>query len=61
MLERLKNWWHRTTTNPCENCEEPVKVTAYRKTGRTETGTWWAGGGVELECPNCGHTFWIKQ
>ena len=49
------------TTNPCENCGETVKVAAYGKTGRTGKGTWWAGGGVELECPNCGHTFWIKK
>jgi len=38
-----------------------VAVTAYRDTGRSRKGSWWAGGDVELECPNCGDTFWTKK
>jgi predicted RNA-binding Zn-ribbon protein involved in translation (DUF1610 family) len=61
MLQWLRDWWQRLTTNPCEGCGEAVLVAAYRKTGRTREGNWWAGGGVELECPHCGNTFWVKK
>lgn len=36
-------------------------VTAYSETGRTRKEDWWAGAEVELECPNCGDTFWAKK
>ena len=61
MLKWLLNWWQTVTTNLCESCGEPVKVSAYRKTGQTRMGSWWGAGGTELECPNCGHAFWIKK
>jgi hypothetical protein len=61
MLNWLRDLWQTAATNPCENCGEPVKVSAYRKTGKTRKGNWWAGGGAELECPNCRHTFWTKE
>ncbi|MFW2339980.1 MAG: hypothetical protein ACN4GK_08015 [Acidimicrobiia bacterium] len=61
MLKWLLNWWQTVTTNPCESCGEPVKVSAYRKTGQTRMGNWWGAGGAEVACPNCGHAFWIKK
>jgi predicted RNA-binding Zn-ribbon protein involved in translation (DUF1610 family) len=61
MLKWLLNWWETVTTNPCESCGEPVKVSTYRKTGQTSIGSWWGAGGAEIACPNCGHTFWIKK
>ena len=61
MLARLRNWWQKVTTKPCEGCGEPVLVTAYRRTGRTRKGSWWSADQVELECPNCGNTFWIRK
>ena len=61
MLKWLRDLWQKATTSPCESCGEPLKVSAYHKTGKTRQGNWWAGGGAELECPNCGHTFWIKK
>ncbi len=61
MLDWLRDWWHKTTTMPCESCGASVLVTAYRKTGRTRKESWWEGDAVELECPNCGHAFWSKK
>lgn len=61
MLKWLRDRWQNLMTNPCESCGEPVLVTAYRKTGRTRQGNWWAGSEVELECPNCSTTFWVKK
>jgi len=61
MLEWLRDLWAKVTTKPCERCGKPVLVTAYRKTGRTQEGNWWAGGEEELECPNCGDTFWVRK
>jgi predicted RNA-binding Zn-ribbon protein involved in translation (DUF1610 family) len=61
MLEWLRDRWQELTSKACESCGKPVTVTAYRETGRSRKGSWWAGGGVELECPNCGHTFWTKK
>lgn len=61
MLEWLRDRWQRVTTKPCKACGKPVAVTAYRETGRSRKESWWAGGEVELECPNCGDTFWTKK
>ena len=61
MLEWLRDRWQDVTTKPCEVCGKPVAVTAYRQTGRSRKGSWWAGSAVELECPNCGDTFWTKK
>lgn len=61
MLDWLRDLWRRTTTNPCQQCGELIPVSDYRETGETEDGMWWSGDGVELECPNCGHTFWVKK
>ncbi len=61
MLEWLRNRWQDVTTKPCEGCGKPVAVTAYRETGRSRKESWWAGSEVELECPNCGDTFWAKK
>ena len=61
MLEWLQDWWQKVTSKPCDACGEPVLISAYRQTGRTRKGNWWAGGEVELECPNCGNAFWVKK
>jgi RNase P subunit RPR2 len=61
MQEWLRDLWQKVTTRPCRACGEPVLVTAYRKTAKIRKGSWWAGDEVELECPNCGDTFWAKK
>ena len=62
MLDWLRDLWRRTTTSPCQQCGELIPVTEYRETGETdEDGKWWSGDGIQLECPNCGHTFWVKK
>jgi hypothetical protein len=61
MPEWLRNLWRKVTTKPCDGCGEPVPINAYRKTGRSRNGKWWAGDEVELECPNCAETFWVKK
>jgi len=62
MLDWLRDLWRRTTTSPCRQCGELIPVTEYRETGETdEDGKWWSGDGIQLECPNCGHTFWVKK
>jgi len=61
MLEWLRDLWHKVTTKPCEACGEPVSVTAYRETGRTRKGDFWAGTEMELECPYCGATLWVRK
>jgi hypothetical protein len=57
----LRNWWRSLTTKPCDSCGEPVLINAYIKTGRIRRGSWWAGDEVELRCPNCAKTFWVKK
>lgn len=61
MQEWLRDRWQKMTTQPCQGCGEAVSVTAYRKTGRIRKAGWLASNDVELECPNCGTTFWAKK
>ena len=61
MRERLRTWWQRATTLPCKACGELVPVTDYREIARTRRKEWWASDAVQLECPNCGDTFWAKK
>ncbi len=61
MLEWLRDWWQRVTTKPCDRCGESVPVRAYRQTGKTHRGNWWTGVEVEMECPHCGYTFWVRK
>lgn len=61
MRQWLRERWQRVTTQRCESCGVPVAISAYRKTGASSKGTWWASGGVEPECPHCRHTFWVKK
>jgi len=49
------------TTRPCDACGVPVAVSAYRETGNSRREGMLAGVAVELECPHCGHTFWIRK
>lgn len=61
MRQWLREQWQKVAAQPCEACGEQVVVSAYRETGRTREGSWWSSGAVELECPNCGATFWAKK
>jgi len=61
MLERLRNWWQKATTMPCKGCGELVSVTDYQEIARTPKAAWWVGDAVELACPHCGDTFWVKK
>jgi predicted RNA-binding Zn-ribbon protein involved in translation (DUF1610 family) len=62
MLEWMRDRYRKATTKPCDSCGEPVAVSAYRKTGRSERREGLlAGVAVELECPNCGDTFWVRR
>ena len=61
MWDRLSRWWRKTTTQPCAECGAEVPVIEYRRTGEYRKGTWWSGGGEQLECPNCGASFWVKK
>ena len=60
-LKWVQDRWQKMTTKPCDSCGQAIPITAYRDTGETRKGTWWAGGAVKLECPNCGAAFWTKK
>jgi endogenous inhibitor of DNA gyrase (YacG/DUF329 family) len=57
----ITGWWRGLTTTPCDACGRPVKVREFRQTGNVRGGSWWAAKGAEVECPECGATFWIKK
>ena len=61
MLGTLREWLRKVTTKPCEACGEPVPVADYRETGETRPGTLCSGGELELACPHCGDTFWVRK
>lgn len=61
MQKLLGGWWKKMTTKPCAGCGELVSVTAYRKTGATRKVSVFFAYYVELECPNCGDTFWARK
>ena len=61
MPRGVRAWWQRITTRPCSDCGAPIPVSEYVPTGETKKGSWWAGGSMELECPECGATFWLKK
>ena len=62
MLKWLRDWWQKVTTSPCNTCGEFAPVSAYRKTGRSQKKEGLFGGvAVELECPNCDATFWVRK
>jgi RNase P subunit RPR2 len=61
MFNRLRRLWKKWTTTQCDSCDEPVPVKAFRPTGNTRQGTLFSGSQVELECPHCGYTFWVRK
>jgi predicted RNA-binding Zn-ribbon protein involved in translation (DUF1610 family) len=61
MIGWLRNLQRKMATTQCASCGEAVLVSEYRKTGRTRKETWWAGPVEELQCPKCGHTFWVRE
>ena len=61
MTERVREWLRNLTIKPCEACGAPVPVKDYRETGRTRPGTVFTAGDMELACPRCGATFWVRR
>jgi predicted RNA-binding Zn-ribbon protein involved in translation (DUF1610 family) len=61
MVYWLRDLWKKATTRPCDSCGEPIAVSAYRETGNSRREGLLAGVAVELECPRCGYTFWIRK
>jgi hypothetical protein len=46
---------------PCKGCGELVSVTEYQEIAEEPKAAWWVGDAVELACPHCGDTFWVKK
>lgn len=61
MLNRVRDLYRKMTTRPCDACGKPVKVSEYRATGNERRQGWLSGVAVEMECPYCGETFWIRK